>query len=164
MKKEINYRACGFIRRCNLISIATLVSFGLLSQSAFAQFAQPQKGPRKIENFGSVQLLAPPDLPYFPPYAGRIKYTTIFSNNNPNVPNGISYGMIFNTTDTPETVIDFYRDVAKQYQWQPYNSSSDKSVSAGRKGYAFYVTIMRGAVPGYKSQVYINYSILSGAS
>lgn len=126
---------------------ALLLLFFLATLCDLAAGFAAQADPVKV-------LSAPAYLP-FPNYPGRVFYQRVasFSEQGPYS----RYMVTFLTTDTDESVLAWYRDMLRQYQYRINESMGRGIISARNHKTTVLISVSRSAKPGYRTEVYLSY-------
>lgn len=130
--------------------LACLVIF---SQAAFAQRAE--KGGTGT---AAWQLIKQPmTLPDLPSYSGQA--TFLHGLMYPNKPGGPAINMMFKTKEAPGTVLGWYKDTLKGYNWTIKPDKNDNAVRATKGKNGVIINVGASKTPGFLGELKISYKL-----
>jgi hypothetical protein len=114
----------------NLSLLLVATNFALLTVSAPA-LAEPHPQIPPNTNRLSVDLKAPPDLPYLPAYSGKTRNYRALDYPRP-TGGGRFVTVAYDCMEHPGDVAGFYKSAFQQYGWSVAKRSTDKAIYADR--------------------------------
>ncbi len=153
----------GWLTTSTIFALVSLLTF-LPIANAQPKFQFIRQAPKKKyvndNEFVPDTLKQPPDLPFLPPYSGqsqpKFDNLLVFKKKR----NGPGYTETFHVKETPQQVMDFYKNAFRDNRWVlDKNAETSNMVGATRKGAVCTVTVMKPIYKGYNAQVYLIYKI-----